>query len=623
MNSKKILNVLILIILVIVGFGCVESTGTNPNDNVSIKILSPLTRDTVEVGRNSIAYEVTNPANKALANFFVIIGEDEVAGIFEAEGNKNETAIYLDIDSAYLGKKIDYFVQIEREDKEQWPTSDVQENLYVGESTSPPEGGGITLTLRKDNSSTQPVFTAILEWTDTLKHVRNYEIYKKEGDNDFILLDGNLSSSTKRYFDHNLSSFGIYSYKVRAKNAYGYSEFSNTVSTGDSPDQAPQNLEATAIGATRIKLSWTDNPIPKQGYDIERRTDGASTTLFAGGTLSEYFDSGLQPSTTYQYRIRSITDESESEWSNYASATTWETDIDEPQNLRATYESETRCIKVTWEDFSNGDAASTVIERSSDNGNNFIEIGSAESGVEEYLDCYDPDYSRSIQENTGYIYRAYHTTSQGNITDYSNEDDAFVPLILPVAPSGLESNQISTNEYILTWDWSDSLDIEITGYNIYKSPFPYFDEATAQPEKQNIGENNRSLRLTLSSPTATVETYAVKSYRVVDGKLVESEFSNAANDRTLIDLNVWRPDAAQSAASISFNYVSTITPTYFVLERKRSDKSDEEYEVLAQIYNTSSQLPFTDDSRDWNVYDYRVYAVYPSGNTSPYYIETL
>lgn len=71
---------------------------------------------------------------------------------------------------------------------------------------------------------------------------------------------------------------------------------------------APSNLIATAVSATQINLSWTDNSQNETGFKIERRT-GTGNYSFVGNVnanILTYSDIGLTPNTTYTYRVYSI-----------------------------------------------------------------------------------------------------------------------------------------------------------------------------------------------------------------------------------------------------------------------------------------------------------------------------
>ncbi|HEX6083719.1 MAG TPA: N,N-dimethylformamidase beta subunit family domain-containing protein [Thermoanaerobaculia bacterium] len=98
------------------------------------------------------------------------------------------------------------------------------------------------------------------------------------------------------------------------------------VVTPQSPPAAPTALSATAISATRIDLSWTDNASSETGFRIERCT-GAGCTSFAAITTTPanattYSDTTVVGNTTYVYRVFAVNPNGDSAASNSASATT-------------------------------------------------------------------------------------------------------------------------------------------------------------------------------------------------------------------------------------------------------------------------------------------------------------
>jgi len=90
----------------------------------------------------------------------------------------------------------------------------------------------------------------------------------------------------------------------------------------------PTGLTAGAHSPTEIILSWNDNATGEDGYILERKRSGGNFEVIA--TLlpdtTTYTDTGLDPLTTYTYRLKVYNNISESFYSNEASATTPETE---------------------------------------------------------------------------------------------------------------------------------------------------------------------------------------------------------------------------------------------------------------------------------------------------------
>ena len=91
------------------------------------------------------------------------------------------------------------------------------------------------------------------------------------------------------------------------------------------PPGAPTRLKATAASPFRIDLSWRDNSDEEEGFRVQRRVEGSSQWVDIGATaadLTTYSDTGLEPATTYRYRVRAYRNLVASAFSNEAAATT-------------------------------------------------------------------------------------------------------------------------------------------------------------------------------------------------------------------------------------------------------------------------------------------------------------
>jgi hypothetical protein len=87
---------------------------------------------------------------------------------------------------------------------------------------------------------------------------------------------------------------------------------------------APGNLSAEALSSSQISLTWTDSSSDEAGFRLEKTADGINWSEFAvtGSNSSSFLDSGLVPSTTYQYRARAYNSAGYSAYSNIDAATT-------------------------------------------------------------------------------------------------------------------------------------------------------------------------------------------------------------------------------------------------------------------------------------------------------------
>jgi hypothetical protein len=93
------------------------------------------------------------------------------------------------------------------------------------------------------------------------------------------------------------------------------------------PPAAPSNLVASAWSAGVINLTWNDNSNNEDGFQIEESSDGVNfrqiaTTGPNTTAQASFLVGGLQPATTYAFRVRAFNSRGESDFSNTASATT-------------------------------------------------------------------------------------------------------------------------------------------------------------------------------------------------------------------------------------------------------------------------------------------------------------
>ena len=86
----------------------------------------------------------------------------------------------------------------------------------------------------------------------------------------------------------------------------------------------PTALNASAVSAGQINLSWLDNSSDETGFSLERSPDGIAFTPIAslGPDIQFYADSGLQAATQYFYRVRAFNGAGNSAYSNTADAST-------------------------------------------------------------------------------------------------------------------------------------------------------------------------------------------------------------------------------------------------------------------------------------------------------------
>lgn len=174
-----------------------------------------------------------------------------------------------------------------------------------------------------------------LTWTDNTTSETGYTV-ERAPDNAGVAGTfapiATLPVNAVSYSSTGLTENTRYWYRVRAFTALDVSAYSAlaNATTPQSPPAAPSNLQATALSASSINLSWVDNANNESGFLVERAPDNAgSAGTFAqiasvGSNTVAFTSTLLTPVTRYWYRVRSFNTAQNSAYTNSASATTLE-----------------------------------------------------------------------------------------------------------------------------------------------------------------------------------------------------------------------------------------------------------------------------------------------------------
>ena len=185
------------------------------------------------------------------------------------------------------------------------------------------------LAVTPPSAPSQQIATAVsdtqidITWTDNASNETGFKIERKTGAIGIYQQIATTAANITSFKDTTGSEGLTYYYRVRAYHAYASSPYSNRAFATTLP-AAPTALSASAVSATQIQLSWTDNSAIEAGFKIERSKDGVNYTPFTktAANVTSYTHSGLSPSTTYYYRVRAFDANGNSSYSNANSATT-------------------------------------------------------------------------------------------------------------------------------------------------------------------------------------------------------------------------------------------------------------------------------------------------------------
>ncbi|MBD5778006.1 M6 family metalloprotease domain-containing protein [Pelagicoccus sp. NFK12] len=183
--------------------------------------------------------------------------------------------------------------------------------------------------------------------------------------------------------------------------------FSFEIIGADAPPSAPNSLTSTSQSYDRISLSWADSSSDEHGFKIERSIQGGSWTEIAStsANITSYQDSGLQPDTSYAYRVKAYNLGGSSAYSNTSTVVT---DQAPPppaaaSNVSASALSNTQ-IAINWSDNAS-DESGYYVDCSLDN-SNWSQIATLGVNATSYVDS-------SLNASTQYFYRVRAYSSWG------------------------------------------------------------------------------------------------------------------------------------------------------------------------------------------------------------------
>jgi titin len=326
-----------------------------------------------------------------------------------------------------------------------------------------------------------------------------------------------VGANVKNFADSSLAGKTAYSYRVRAFNAGGNSDYSNeaNATTLPGPPAQPGRLTATAAGSSQIALAWIDNSDDESGFKIERKTAGGAFAEIAlvNAEATSYADIGLSQATEYFYRVRAYSAFGHSGYSDEANATTLPAPPTSPSNLIAKAGLNTT-INLTWADKSNNEAG-FKIERKIGATGVYAEIappGGINANVRNFTDS-------SLSAKTLYFYRV-RAFNAGGQSNFSNEASATSFPPPPAGPSGLTAVAVGSSQ--ITLAWADNAKDEI-GFRIERrTPEGEFTEIVI------VGANTKSYT-DIGLSQVTQYFYRLRAYNAYG----YSGYSNEAGATTL------------------------------------------------------------------------------------------
>jgi len=177
-----------------------------------------------------------------------------------------------------------------------------------------------------------------------------------------------VGTGTTVYQDDGVLTGISYTYRVRALNDAGASDYSNEASAKAEGEQAPSNLGATANSPTTAQLAWTDNSTSESSFDVEAKISGGTFEVVANLPANTFATTvtGLFPESNYTFRVRAKGGLGTSGYSNDALATTPATTAGTcVPSLKIACLNQGRFeVEVRWRDFAGQTGLGDVVQAS-------------------------------------------------------------------------------------------------------------------------------------------------------------------------------------------------------------------------------------------------------------------
>ncbi|PLX29175.1 MAG: hypothetical protein C0600_08835 [Ignavibacteria bacterium] len=388
----------------------------------------------------------------------------------------------------------------------------------------------------------------VLSWEDHSDGEAGFEIEYKEGSGAWTLLHTTVAHVTT-YDAQGLTPCTINHFRVRAVGNQATSGHSNTVTIETCmPPATPQNLLATAVDHTSIRIIWQRGSENEDGYEVERSEDASDWELLTttGPGNGDILDENLPIMTTFWYRVRAKNNKGESTWSNADSATTWDIPIPSaPFGLRASATGQ-NSINLVWEMPSTSTVEAFEIEMSpTGDPGSFSYLPPSAEGSKRVHEVHN------LQTDTEYYFRIRAVNRSGP-SPYSNTADARTSRSeLPSVPHNVMAIALSDSKIELTWEMPDPSNED--GFELQRSLTGDEGDFTAlSPEPAQGGRTYTDTGLT----TGTTYYYRLRSYN----SFGQSAWTDTVSATTQKEVIAPELRAAMDAKRQVISQVETLIP---------------------------------------------------------------
>jgi hypothetical protein len=147
-----------------------------------------------------------------------------------------------------------------------------------------------------------------MTWFDDSTDEDGFEIQRRPGsDIGASFVTRGTSKEDKSNFLDSLPDDRVFTYRVRAFNVHGSSEWSNLCVVNKPRLGRPTRLRVETLEAGSVALRWKDNSEGESYLELQRRLSGATkwkTVKLVSADDTATIDKGVDPGQNYEYHIR-------------------------------------------------------------------------------------------------------------------------------------------------------------------------------------------------------------------------------------------------------------------------------------------------------------------------------